>query len=436
MATEMKPRAFRPEIWYNAVTTLCLVCGKPINGKHHVTVKGHVVMRQFCPQHGHRAVLVSTDFEWFTRYEQMAAALPPRAERAVPESACCVPELVFEDEGDEAARARKLLWLRDASPGSLHVLVRRPAEADAAKLSALLAQARQVGYGSVSAGLKAAACLRPEIASALEATGTVAHVGADDPRLAELLERRPALPVVLVSRLTRPAADEAPALAAAWQRLRDAGSVTGWEIVPCGEVAARWYSHDHHPSRGPEGTPSNGPVPVPGPVAATLSEALPLVAQATGALLDRDAFFPLFRFHPPGSALALLRRGEPAVPRLDPRAAIDVVLGKVTADSTDPAVVAVRAIFGHAGRMHPDMLAALVAQGLGEAGALVAGEHRRTAGDAGGRDGAPEAVKSVIVHNPLSRMHYDRNRALRACPTPRESRDCVNGACRYVAAGR
>jgi hypothetical protein len=429
MTTEIKPRAFRPEIWFNNVTSLCAVCAKPINGKHHITAAGHVVMRQFCPAHGHRAVLVSTDYEWFTRYEQLAAALPPRADRAVPEGRCCVPELAYENGADP----RYLLWLKDASPASLHVTARPKSEIDANKLSALLRQVRSVGYGTVTVALPAAALLRPEVASAVEAAGAVAHVAAQDPQLPELLERRPRLPVVLISRLTRPAADEAPALAAAWQRLRDVDSVAGWEIVPGGEVSARWYRHDHHPSRGPEGLPSNGPVPVAGPVAATLSEALPLVTQATGGALTRDELFPVLRFHPPGSALGLLRGGEPIVGKLDPRAKIDVVLGQVPADSSDPAVLAVRSIFGHAGRMHPDMLAALVAQGLGEAGALVAEEHRRTDGDNGARDGAPARVKSVIVHNPMSRMHHDRNRALRACPVPRESRDCVNTACRYVA---
>ena len=452
-------RATRPEIWFNAVSSLCPECGTRVNGKHHITTSAHVVMRQFCPEHGHRAVLVSTDVDWFSKYEQMAAVLPPRQDRSVPEGACCVPEVALE----EPDRQRRLLWLRDASPGSVHLVAR--GAMDARALGKALEEARQAGHACVTVGLPAAALLEREIGPALEAAGAVAHVSSEDPQLAEVLERRPGLAVTLVTRLDRPHAEVAPVLAAAWRRVRESRSIVAWEVVPCGEPSSAWHKHDHHPSKGPEGKASNGPVPKPGPIAATLSEALPLVEAA--ARLTRDQFFPLLRFHPPGSALAVLRRGadgapEPVNARLAPRERIDLVVGKVPAESKDPAVLATRALFGHGGRMHPRMFSALVAQGLGEPGALVAEDHRAGDQAAGGSDpavqdwrnvgvdGGPPAARpalragsgqqgaatpavALVVHHPLVRAAFDRTRLLRACPVPREQREECNDACRYRA---
>lgn len=415
-------RATRPEIWFNAVSSICPECGRRVNGKHHVTAQAHVVMRQFCPEHGHRAVLVSTDVDWFAHFEQMAAMLPPRAERPVAEGTCCVPEVALE----EPDRAKRLLWLKDASPGSVHFVTRGKPEVRV--LTQALEEARHAGHGCVTVGLPAAALLEREIGAAVEAAGAVAHVGADDAQLAELLERRAGLPVTLVTRLDRPAAELAAALAATWRRVTEARSIVSWEVVPCGTPSSAWYQHDHHPSKGPDGKPSNGPVPRPGPIAATLSEALPLVQAAAG--LERDAFFPLLRFHPPGSALAVLQRTasglEPVNARLQVRERIDLVAGKTKPESTDAAVLAVRALFGHGGRMHPRMFNTLVAQGLGEAGALVAEDHR-----AGGDRKTPTDAVAVVVHNPMTRGAFDRTRLLRACPLPRETREECNEGCRY-----
>ena len=431
MAKDPRIRATRPEIWFNAVTSMCPTCARAINGKHHLTAAGHVVMRQFCPEHGHRAVLVSTDFEWFTRYEQMAAVFPPRPERAVPAGTCCRPELVLEESAD---RARRLLWLRDASPGGVHFTARSVAQVTVAQVTEALAQARQVGTPCVSVALSAARLLEREMAAAVDAAGALAHVDAADPQLPELLERRPGLKVVLVSQVDRPAAEIVAPLAAAFRRFGEAPGVCSWEIVPRGSVAAAWYQHDHHPSKGPDGLPSNGPVPAPGPVAATLSEALPLVAQATAGLLDRDAFFPLQRFHPPGSALAVVRVGDgaltPVNARLQPRQAIDLIVGAVPAVTQDPAWLAVRALFGVTGRMHPTLVSTLVSQGLREGGGLVAEDHRA---EAAGPPAPAGATKTVIVHHPLARALFDQNRHLRACPVPRENRDECNEACVHRA---
>src|SRR5437868_13488862 len=113
-----KPRAFRPEIWFNAVASACARCGRAINGKHHITRNAHAVLRQFCPEHGHRAVLVSTDAEWFAHHEQLAAILPPRPDRTVPEGACCRPVLA-PDLLEPRELQRQLLWLSEGGPQGL-----------------------------------------------------------------------------------------------------------------------------------------------------------------------------------------------------------------------------------------------------------------------------------------------------------------------------
>jgi uncharacterized radical SAM superfamily Fe-S cluster-containing enzyme len=474
-------RKIRPEIWFNAVGSACPRCGRRIDGKHHVTARAHVVMRQFCPEHGHRAVLVSTDADWFARHEQMAALLPPRAERTVPEGVCCYPDLALGELSDSET-ARRILWLAQASPGSLNVRVpaAAPAPPATAALSRLLGQARAAGHACVTVQARARWLADAGAAAALAACDALALVDAADRDLPELLERHPSLSVVLVSRLAAPAdlsarerserpsgtdlhrprpeaapaAGPAPpglsaALASAFGRFAAHSAIVSWEVVPEGEIAEAWWTQDHHPARGPAGEPSNGPVPEPGPVPATLSEAMPLVvAAAGGSGLARDDFFPAPRFHPPGSALAVVRCGgapgpiESLAGPLAPRRAIDLVAaGPQAAAATDPRVLAVRAIWGHAGRMHPRMLASLVAQALAEEGALVAPRHDRDVERAGGADAAaPPAgggrIKTIVVHSPLSRSNFDRNRLLRACPVPREARECLSSACVYLGNGR
>lgn len=425
--TDPRIRATRPEIWFNNVTSICPDCGRDVNGKHHLTASGHVVMRQFCPTHGHRAALVSTDFEWFTRYEQMAAVFPPRPDRPVPDGTCCLPELPLES--DPAERARRLLWLKDASPGAVHFT---GPTAPLATLTQALTQARQVGTPCISVSLPAARLLDPAVSAALESAGALAHVDAEDPDLPELLERHPHLPLVQISPLDRPAADLSAPLAAAFRRFREAPSIVSWELIPRGTISSAWHRHDHHPSKGPDGQPSNGPVPPPGPVPATLSEALPLVTAATG--LDKEAFFPLQRFHPPGSALAVLRASGGTLHSLNrdlsPRAAIDLIAGQVPLITHDPALLAVRALFGATGRLHPTLVTTLTRQALREGGSLVADDHRA---DASGPPPTPGAIKTLIVHHPLTRDAYDRTRHLRACPLPRDQRDACNDACTHRA---
>jgi hypothetical protein len=411
---EDKKRAMRPEIWFNAVTSVCVECGQKINGKHHITQNGHVVMRQFCPQHGHRAVLVSTDVEWFTRYEQMAAVLPPRPERPIEEGPCCQPVLDFVP--DAAVETRRLLWWSSVSPG--HLRVRVPPHVTTAhvpQLERLLKDASGLAFTHIT--LEGGAHTFLALGELL--AGLTVRVATNDPGLSELAERHPAVGLVLVTRLdkARDGADPFD-LAATFALVRRSPGVVAWEIIPGGKIAALAQTIRPHPARGTEGKPSNGPVPPPGPVPATLGEALPHVLAAVGEPLTPASFFPLLRAHPPGSALALL--DVPAagpvrslLEQLDPRRHIDLMQGgPALVTSADPVGAAVRAYFGST--YLPDRAQT---EAVLKAAAAPA-----------------SSPKLLLVHNPLGRANFDQNRLLRACPLPLNRRDCYNGGCTYLQA--
>lgn len=403
------PRRMRPEIWFDRVTTLCVTCARRIDGKHHITSDGHVVMRQFCPEHGHRAVLVSTRVDWFGRYAHLPAALPARPTTAASEKSCCRPFVSPVTLGvDETSR--RLLWLGGLGSGAVTFQVSGTG-ISLEELSRLLDQARQVGLADVAVEATAGELIQGGMAALLTRFEGMARVAADDPRLGDLLAHPSCPPVSLVSTLTAGVTSES--LLGAWRIVVEQPRVFAWEVVPGAPPACASVVSRGHPAHGPKGIPSNGPVPPPGPVAATVSEALGPVLQTIGAGFTVASFFPLVRFHPPGSALALLTVGADGTiaslgERLDPRSNVDLHGGASTL--SDEARGAVRALYGLSGLARPSRLRKLVEV-------------------AGGDDGfAISSLKCLVVHEPMGRGNFDLNRLRRACSCTGE----VGPGCAYA----